>query len=61
MPTAHSRTMPAMQLMSLNTARVEHFVATDGQSLASAIRKRAREGAVAVGPLGLEGDEQADP
>jgi len=49
-----------MQLMSLNTARVEHFVATDGQSLASAIRKRAREGAVAVGPLGLEGDEQAD-
>jgi MOSC domain-containing protein YiiM len=50
-----------MQLLSVNTARVEHFVATDGQSLDSAIRKRAREGAVAVRPLGLEGDEQADP
>ena len=27
----------------------------------TAIGKRARSGAVAVGPLGLEGDEQADP
>ena len=50
-----------MQLLSVNTARVAHFVATDGQALASAIRKRPRAGAVAVGPLGLEGDEQADP
>lgn len=50
-----------MQLLSVNTARVEHFAATDGQTLASAIRKRPRAGAVAVGPLGLAGDEQADP
>ena len=50
-----------MQLRSVNTAPVEHFVATNGQSLDSAIRKRARSGPVAVGPLGLEGDQQADP
>jgi len=50
-----------MQLLSVNTARIEHFVATNGESLASAIRKRARSGRVNVGPLGLEGDEQADP
>ncbi len=49
-----------MQLLSVNTARIEHFVATNGQSLESAIRKRARTGVVAVGPLGLDGDEQAD-
>lgn len=49
-----------MQLISVNTARVEHFVATSGQTLASAIRKRPRDGRVAVGPLGLDGDEQAD-
>ena len=49
-----------MQLLSVNTARVEHFVATSGQQIASAIRKRARGGTVAVGPLGLDGDEQAD-
>lgn len=51
----------AMQLISVNTARVESFTATTGESLTSAIRKRARSGRVAVGPLGLEGDEQADP
>lgn len=50
-----------MQVVSVNTARVEHFAATSGQVLDSAIRKRARAGAVAVGPLGLQGDEQADP
>ncbi|RTL44256.1 MAG: MOSC domain-containing protein [Burkholderiales bacterium] len=49
-----------MQLLSVNTARVEHFAATNGETLASAIRKRARDGTVAVRPLGLEGDEQAD-
>ncbi len=49
-----------MQLISVNTARVEHFVATSGQTLSSAIRKRPRDGRVAVGPLGLDGDEQAD-
>ncbi|HEY8878440.1 MAG TPA: MOSC domain-containing protein [Roseateles sp.] len=50
-----------MQVVSVNTARVEHFVATSGESLNSAIRKRPRTGPVAVGPLGLAGDEQADP
>lgn len=50
-----------MQLLSVNTSRVEHFVATNGETLDSAIRKRARTGPVVVGPLGLEGDEQADP
>lgn len=50
-----------MQALSVNTARTEHFVATNGERLVSAIRKRAREGRVAVGPLGLDGDEQADP
>ncbi|HEY9109471.1 MAG TPA: MOSC domain-containing protein [Roseateles sp.] len=50
-----------MQLLSVNTARIEHFVATNGETLASAIRKRAREGRVTVCSLGLEGDEQADP
>ena len=49
-----------MQLFSVNTARIERFVAADGKTLASAIRKRARAGTVAVGPLGLEGDEQAN-
>ena len=49
-----------MQLLSLNTACVEHFTATSGQVLASAIRKRPRHGPVAVGAMGLAGDEQAD-
>ncbi len=50
-----------MQLISVNTARVESFTATNGDALTTAIRKRARSGRVAVGPLGLDGDEQADP
>lgn len=33
----------------------------DGQRVLTAIMKRATEGAVEVLPLGLEGDEQADP
>lgn len=49
-----------MHLVSVNTAPVEHFVAANGQTIASAIRKRARAGRIAVGPLGLAGDEQAD-
>ena len=49
-----------MQVVSVNTARVEHFLSTQGRALDSAIRKRARSGPVAVGPLGLDGDEQAD-
>lgn len=49
-----------MQILSVNTARAERFAATSGEALESAIRKRARTGPVAVGPLGLDGDEQAD-
>ncbi len=49
-----------MQVLSVNTARVEHFVATTGESLDSAIRKRPRAGRVGVHALSLEGDEQAD-
>ncbi|MBV8604437.1 MAG: MOSC domain-containing protein [Pelomonas sp.] len=49
-----------MKLLSLNTARAAALETPQG-SVQSAIRKRAREGAVAVQALGLEGDEQADP
>lgn len=48
-----------MQVVSINTARAEALMA-QGQIVQSAIRKRAREGRIAVRPLGLEGDEQAD-
>jgi len=48
-----------MKLLSLNTAAAAPLL-IEGQSVMSGIRKRAREGAVAVGPLGLAGDEQAD-
>lgn len=36
-------------------------VGIDGRNVLTAIAKAPREGAVAVGRLGLEGDEQADP
>jgi MOSC domain-containing protein YiiM len=48
-----------MQVVSINTARAEPLVA-QGRIVQSAIRKQARDGRIAVGPLGLEGDEQAD-
>lgn len=47
-------------LLSLNTAAAEPLQ-TDNGSVLSGIRKRGRTGAVAVGPPGLDGDEQADP
>lgn len=59
MPKSPS-TMVAMQVISVNTARADSFVATSGQSLDSAIRKRQREGRIAVAALGVDGDEQAD-
>ncbi len=46
-------------LISLNTARARVLV-IDGREVMSGICKRAVEGAVDVGPLGLAGDEQAD-
>ncbi len=44
-------------LLSLQTGRTAPL---GPDSVPSAIVKNARDGAVAVGPLGLEGDEQAD-
>lgn len=49
-----------MILLSLNTAPAQPLVTPQGTVL-SGICKRPREGEVAVGSLGLEGDEQADP
>lgn len=48
------------QLISLNTGRTQLLSTPQGE-VQSGISKRGRDGAVAVGPLGLEGDEQADP
>ncbi|MBV8122989.1 MAG: MOSC domain-containing protein [Burkholderiaceae bacterium] len=48
-----------MQVLSLNTATAR-TLDIDGRGVLSAIHKRSREGAVALRPLGLEGDEQAD-
>ncbi len=48
-----------MKLLHINTAPVADLPA-EGRIVRSGIRKRAREGAVAVQALGLEGDEQAD-
>ena len=48
-----------MKLLSLNTSLVQDLI-IDGQTHRSGIRKQPRDGSVAVQPLGLEGDEQAD-
>lgn len=48
-----------MQVMSVNTA-TSAPVQINGRAVMTAIGKRPRHGAVATGPLGLEGDEQAD-
>jgi MOSC domain-containing protein YiiM len=48
-----------MKLLSVNTARAE-AVRIAGREVMTAIGKRPRSGPVAVGPLGLDGDEQAD-
>ena len=48
-----------MKILSVNVARSQvHWI--QGQAVPSAIAKRAVAGPVAVGPLGLGGDEQAD-
>lgn len=49
-----------MRLLSVNTGAVGPLQVGQRRFI-SAIGKRARQGEVAVGPLGLEGDEQADP
>ncbi len=50
----------SIQLLSVNTAGVSKLL-IDGQLHASAIRKRSTPAVVTVGPLGLAGDDQADP
>lgn len=49
-----------MQITSLNIGRARR-VAINGRSVLTAIGKQPVAGPVAVGPLGLAGDEQADP
>ncbi len=52
-----------MKLLSIHAGKVAPlFVGTHGQAQAvmSAIRKQSVHGIVAVGPLGIRGDEQAD-
>lgn len=49
-----------MKVLSVNVARVESRL-IEGRRVATAIGKRAVAGPVGVLPLGLEGDEQADP
>lgn len=48
-----------MKILRVNTARVEKRE-INGRLVATAIGKRPRQGAVAYGPLGLEGDKQVD-
>src|SRR5688500_9488982 len=49
-----------MRVASVNVGRAQ-TVSIDGRPVLTAIGKRGVAGAVAVRPLGLEGDEQADP
>lgn len=46
---------------SLNTARARRITVADGRTILTGHGKQPAAGSVAVGPLGLEGDEQADP
>jgi MOSC domain-containing protein YiiM len=55
----NSEKPPALRLLSVNRARAQPL-RIDGREVLSGIVKRAVEGRVAVGRLGLEGDEQAD-
>lgn len=55
-----SATPPPIELVSLNVARAQPRL-IQGCSVMTAIGKRPQAGPLAVGPLGLEGDEQADP
>ncbi|MFM2187326.1 MAG: hypothetical protein RIR43_1898, partial [Pseudomonadota bacterium] len=52
-----------ISIRSINVGRAERITVSDGRTLLTAHGKRpVGEGAVvSVGPLGLQGDEQADP
>ncbi|NBQ91736.1 MAG: MOSC domain-containing protein [Betaproteobacteria bacterium] len=52
---------PKIGLVSLNTARARRITVADGRSILTAHGKQPTRAAIPVGPLGLEGDEQADP
>ena len=52
--------MSLIRIDSVNVARAQRIARGDGRSLLTAHGKQPVNGAVAVGPLGLEGDEQAD-
>ncbi len=52
-----------MKILSVNAGRVAPLFVNEGgqrQSVMSAIRKQTQSGPVAVRPLGIDGDEQAD-
>ncbi len=49
-----------MKLIGVQTAKVTGMM-MDGKRVMTAIRKLSRQGAVEVAPLGLVGDEQANP
>ena len=49
-----------MRLLSVNTGRVRPLQ-VQGRRILSAIGKQPVSGPVAIGPMGLDGDEQADP
>ena len=49
-----------MRVLKVCTAAAQE-VTINGRRVLTAIGKRPRDGALAVGPLGLQGDEQADP
>ena len=50
-----------MNIVHVNTGRARAITLLDGRRGRSAIAKTPVAGPVAVGPLGLQGDEQADP
>ena len=52
--------MSSIRVLGLQSARVR-TVLIDGEAVPTAIHKQAIDGAATVGPLGLGGDEQADP
>ena len=52
--------MSTITLLSINTATAQPLQ-IQGHKVLSAIGKQPRQGRLRVGPLGLEGDEQADP
>ena len=51
--------MQCMKILSVNLAR-SRLLQIEGQAVASAIGKRPAAGPLGLGPLGLDGDEQAD-